>query len=124
MQVLVLQRNMSDGLDTSGVFEDMEGQPTPNTKQVRAWEVRIDNPLNEDPTLLYRTERVTLAEDGTLIYRENRRKLKDVSRKFSEVALASIRFKDPVTQQEISMTGAAVAEAISIFFAKMWKEEI
>jgi hypothetical protein len=111
-------------LDKSGVYEDMSGEPTPNKKQVRAWEVRIDNPLNEDPTLLYRTEKVVLDENDKLIYREDRRKTKDVSRKFSEVALNSTTFKDPVTQQEVTLSGAGIAEAISIFFAKMWKEEI
>lgn len=113
---------MRDKLDKSGVYEDISSDPTPSSKQVRAWEVRIDNPLNEDPTLLYRTEKVVL-DDGNLIYREDRRKTKDVSCKFSSVATNTITFIDPLSQQEIKLSGAGVSEAISIFFAKLWKEE-
>tara|TARA_B100001059_G_C17670153_1_gene494089 strand:- start:296 stop:643 length:348 start_codon:yes stop_codon:yes gene_type:complete len=114
---------MSKELDQSGVYEDISSEPTPFSKQVRAWEVRIDNPLSEDPTLLYRTEKVLLDEYGKLIYREDRRKTKDVSCKFSSVSTNTITFIDPVSQKEITLSGAGVAESISIFFAKLWKEE-
>lgn len=114
---------MSKELDKSGVYEDISSEPTPASKKIRAWEVRIDNPLNEDPTLLYRTEKVVLDEYGKLIYREDRRKTKDVSCKFSSVATNTITFIDPISKEEITLSGAGVAESISIFFAKLWKEE-
>lgn len=111
-------------IDDRGVFEDLSNEPTPDSKQIRAWEVRVDNPLNEDPTLLYRTEKVVLDENGELIYREDRRKTKDVSKKFSEVALDVINIQDPVTQQVVTLSGAGVAEAIAVFFAKIWKDSV
>ena len=109
--------------DESGVYEAVDGESTPTKKQVRAWEVRIDNPLNEDPTLIYRTEKVLLDDNDELIYREDRRKVDDVSRKFSELAYDTIVVYDPVLQKDITISGAAVAETIAIFFAKIWNKE-
>jgi hypothetical protein len=114
---------MSEELDERGVFEDLTDEPTPEFKQIRAWEVRIDNPLNGDPTLIYRTEKVVLDESENLIYREDRRKVPDISTKFSTVAFDLIKIKDPVTQQNVTLSGAAVAECIAIFFAKTWNAQ-
>jgi hypothetical protein len=113
---------MSD-IDERGVFEDVTNEPTPEFKQIRAWEVRIDNPLNGDPTLIYRTEKVLLDENEELIYREDRRHVPDISTKFSDVALEFITIIDPVTQQPITLSGAAVAESIAVFFAKTWNDQ-
>jgi hypothetical protein len=114
---------MSDDLDARGVFEDVTDEPTPEFKQVRAWEVRIDNPLNGNPTLIYRTEKVVLDANSKLIYRDDRRTVPDISTKFSDVAMDLITIKDPVTQQNVTISGAAVAESIAVFFAKTWNKQ-
>lgn len=109
--------------DQSGVYEEVSGESTPTKRQIRAWEVRVDNPLNEDPTLIYRTEKVLLDGDDNLVYREDRRKIDDVSRKFSKLAPKTITVFDPTLQQDVTISGAGVAESIAIFFAKIWNKE-
>jgi hypothetical protein len=105
-----------------GIYEQLSGG-TPNQIQTRAWEVRIDNPRDGDPTIHYRTEQVILDEDLNTFMLKDRKKTPDVQRSFSKIATQMITFKDPVTQQEITISGYGVADAIAIFFEKFWKED-
>lgn len=106
-------------IETSGIYGNVEEDSVPSKKQIRAWGARVDNPINDIPTINYRIERVFLNYNNNVVYREDRRKIKDVSIKFSEIATKQLDFIDTFTKQEIHMSDEDVVEIISIFFAKV-----
>lgn len=105
-----------------GIYEPLV-ESVPTQVQTRAWEVRIDNPRDGDPTIIYRTEQMILDEELNTVMLKDRKKTPDVTRKFSKIATDIITFKDPVTQQNISISAYGVADAIAIFFEKYWKQD-
>jgi hypothetical protein len=108
--------------EKKGIYEPLSGN-VPTKVQTRAWEIRIDNPRDGDPTIHYRTEQMIIDDELNTVMLKDRRKTPDVQRRFSKIATQMITFKDPVTQQEITLSGYGVADAIAIFFEKFWEED-
>jgi hypothetical protein len=107
--------------DQKGIYEPI-AESIPDKIQTRAWEVRIDNPRDGDPTILFRTEKVIIDANDNTIFLKDRQKVPDISRKFSKVATDMITMTDPVSQQTYTISAAGVAKAIAIFFEKYWAE--
>ena len=105
-----------------GIYEAFEGG-VPEKNQIRAWEIRMDNPRDGDPGILYRTESVMIDSNDNTVSVNDRRKTPDVTRSFSQVYADVIQFIDPVTQQVLVMSPVGLATALKIYFEKYWAED-